>query len=70
MPTIVNADLRRLILQSEADLLAHARLRLRASEADENLAADARQGVVAEPGASPMTPSTGRGGPATPRQEP
>jgi hypothetical protein len=40
MSTTVNRDLRRLILQSEADLLAHAQLRLRVHEVDEHLAAD------------------------------
>jgi hypothetical protein len=40
MPTTLKRNLRRLILQSEADLLAHAQLRFRVHEADESLGAD------------------------------
>jgi hypothetical protein len=43
MPTTIKGELRRLILQSESDLLAHAELRSLAREPDRCVVADDRQ---------------------------
>jgi hypothetical protein len=43
MSTTLKADLRRLILQSEADLLAHAHLRMLSQETADRGVADDRQ---------------------------
>jgi hypothetical protein len=68
MSTTINSDLRRLILQSEADLLAHAQLRLRVHEADESLPADDED--VPATHADPASNKTRRLRPTSSKQEP
>jgi hypothetical protein len=66
MPTTINAVLRRLILQSESDLLAHAQLWTRSRYGDESVADDRQsQAVVNAPTRSTRRATAGRATKAT-----
>jgi hypothetical protein len=69
MTMTLKADLRRLILQSESDLLAHARLRDLSADADDIAAADRQSQETHNPYVNPTgPPARGRPTRATSRR--
>lgn len=69
MTATITPDLKRWILQSEADLLAHAQLRLRVQEADEILAAARQNQQVLRARATRASSKTRRLAPTSTVQE-